>query len=356
MGKSQRAMDTVETIYGKMIVYSNKTWSFLNKSVFDGVMNPRINRIMTLEQEAPFSKQSWNNDICYTTKNNDLSLLKDTVWLCLTEDSNKGFKIPVPGVVTSRYGIRNGKNHNGIDLSLKTGDTVSAAWSGKVRYAKYNDGGFGNLVIIRHYNGLETFYAHLSKLLVFPDQDVIAGETIGLGGNTGHSFGPHLHFEVRFYDDPINPEEMIDFANKKLKTENLFVHKSLFKSGAKPSEYFDDKDVEIIEPVKEPVKIKDKEPKKEDPKKEEVKKEEVKKVEVKKEEVKKEEVKKVEVKKVEVKKVEVKKEKVKYYKVKSGDTLSEIAARHKLTVSKLCELNGIKSTAILSIGKSLRVN
>jgi len=344
-------MDTVETIYGKMIVYSNKTWSFLNKSVFDGVMNPRINRIMTLEQEVPFSKQSWNNDICYTTKNNDLSLLKDTVWLCLTEDSNKGFKIPVPGVITSRYGIRNGKNHNGIDLSLKTGDTVSAAWSGKVRYAKYNDGGFGNLVIIRHYNGLETFYAHLSKLLVFPDQDVIAGETIGLGGTTGHSSGPHLHFEVRFYDDPINPEEMIDFANKKLKIENLFVHKSLFKSGAKPSEYFDDKDVERIEQVKEQVKIKDKEPKKEEVKKVEVKKEEVKKVEVKKEEVKKEEV-----KKVEVKKVEVKKEKVKYYMVKSGDTLSEIAARHKLTVSKLCELNGIKSTAILSIGKSLRVN
>ena len=322
-------MDTVETIYGKMIVYSNKTWSFLNKSVFDGVMNPRINRIMTLEQEAPFSKQPWNNDVCFTTKNNDLSLLKDTIWLCLTEDSNKGFKIPVPGVTTSRYGIRNGKNHNGIDLNLKTGDTVCAAWSGKVRYAKFNDGGFGNLVIIRHYNGLETFYAHLSKLLVFPDQDVIAGETIGLGGSTGHSTGPHLHFEVRFYDDPINPEEMIDFATKKLKFENLFVHKSLFKSGAKPSEYFDDKDVEKIEPKKV----------------EEVKKE---KVEVKKE--------KVEVKKEKEKKVEVRKDKVKYYMVKSGDTLSKIAARHKLTVSKLCQLNGIKSSATLRVGKSLRVN
>ena len=321
-------MDTVETIYGKMIVYSNKTWSFLNKSVFDGVMNPRINRIMTLEQETPFSKQSWNNDVCFTTKNNDLSLLKDTIWLCLIEDSNKGFKIPVPGVTTSRYGIRNGKNHNGIDLNLKTGDTVCAAWSGKVRYAKFNDGGFGNLVIIRHHNGLETFYAHLSKLLVFPDQDVIAGETIGLGGSTGHSTGPHLHFEVRFYDDPINPEEMIDFATKKLKFENLFVHKSLFKSGAKPSEYFDDKDVEKIEPKKV----------------EEVKKE---KVEVKKEKEKEKE---------KEKKVEVRKDKVKYYMVKSGDTLSKIAARHKLTVSKLCQLNGIKSSATLRVGKSLRVN
>ena len=321
-------MDTVETVYGKMIVYSNKTWSFLNKPVFDGVMNPRINRIMTLEQETPFSKQSWNNDVCFTTKNNDLSLLKDTVWLCLTEDSNKGFKIPVPGVTTSRYGIRNGKNHNGIDLNLKTGDTVCAAWSGKVRYAKFNDGGFGNLVIIRHHNGLETFYAHLSKLLVFPDQDVIAGETIGLGGSTGHSTGPHLHFEVRFYDDPINPEEMIDFANKKLKFENLFVHKSLFKSGAKPSEYFDDKEDEKIEPKKV----------------EEVKKE---KIEVKKEKEKEKE---------KEKKVEVRKDKVKYYMVKSGDTLSAIAARHKLTVSKLCQLNGIKSSATLRVGKSLRVN
>jgi len=330
-------MDTVETVYGKMIVYSNKTWSFLNKPVFDGVMNPRINRIMTLEQETPFSKQSWNNDVCFTTKNNDLSLLKDTVWLCLTEDSNKGFKIPVPGVTTSRYGIRNGKNHNGIDLNLKTGDTVCAAWSGKVRYAKFNDGGFGNLVIIRHHNGLETFYAHLSKLLVFPDQDVIAGETIGLGGSTGHSTGPHLHFEVRFYDDPINPEEMIDFANKKLKFENLFVHKSLFKSGAKPSEYFDDKEDEKIEPKKV----------------EEVKKE---KIEVKKEKEKVEVKKEVKKEKEKEKKVEVRKDKVKYYMVKSGDTLSAIAARHKLTVSKLCQLNGIKSSATLRVGKSLRVN
>jgi LysM repeat protein len=337
-------MDTVETVYGKMIVYSNKTWSFLNKPVFDGVMNPRINRIMTLEQETPFSKQSWNNDVCFTTKNNDLSLLKDTVWLCLTEDSNKGFKIPVPGVTTSRYGIRNGKNHNGIDLNLKTGDTVCAAWSGKVRYAKFNDGGFGNLVIIRHHNGLETFYAHLSKLLVFPDQDVIAGETIGLGGSTGHSTGPHLHFEVRFYDDPINPEEMIDFANKKLKFENLFVHKSLFKSGAKPSEYFDDKEDEKIEPKKV-----------EEVKKEkiEVKKE---KVEVKKEKEKVEVKKEKEKEKEKEKKVEVRKDKVKYYMVKSGDTLSAIAARHKLTVSKLCQLNGIKSSATLRVGKSLRVN
>ena len=80
----------------------------------------------------------------------------------------------------------------------------------KIRYSKYNDGGFGNLVIIRHYNGLETFYAHLSKLLVYPNQEVIAGDPIGLGGNTGHSYGSHLHFEIRFFDVPFDPERIID--------------------------------------------------------------------------------------------------------------------------------------------------
>ncbi|MDB3907636.1 M23 family metallopeptidase [Crocinitomicaceae bacterium] len=75
--------------------------------------------------------------------------------------------------------------HNGTDIDLTTGDTVKAAWGGKVRYAKYNDGGFGNLVVIRHHNGLETFYAHLSKHLVVPNQIIEPGEALGLGGETG---------------------------------------------------------------------------------------------------------------------------------------------------------------------------
>ena len=125
----------------------------------------------------------------------------------MVDDIHKDFDCPVQGIVTSRYGYRKGRYHNGIDLNLRTGDTVKAAFSGRVRYAKWNDGGFGNLVIIRHHNGLETFYAHLSKHLVAPDQEVKAGEPIGLGGNTGRSFGAHLHFEVRFYDAPMNPEE-----------------------------------------------------------------------------------------------------------------------------------------------------
>ena len=100
----------------------------------------------------------------------------------MVDDLHKEFVCPVPGIVTSRYGYRKGRYHNGTDLNLRTGDTVVAAFSGRVRYAKWNDGGFGNLVIIRHHNGLETFYAHLSKHLVAPDQEVKAGEPIGLGG------------------------------------------------------------------------------------------------------------------------------------------------------------------------------
>lgn len=304
---AQKALDTVDTQFGQMIIYSNKTWAFYNKNVFDGILNRRIHKIMTEEQDQPFV-QKWNNEVCFTSRN-DLSRLKDTVWLCVNDEEHSDFKIPVPGIVTSRYGFRSGRNHNGIDLDLDVGDTVCAAWSGKIRYAKYNEGGFGNLVVVRHHNGLETFYAHLSKLLVFPDQEVKAGEPIGLGGNTGRSFGAHLHFEVRFYDAPMNPEEIINFAKKEVKNENLLVHKGLFRPGAKPTDYYEEhpqeepKDPEIVVPNP----------------------------------------------------VVVRKPQIKYYRVKSGDTLTEIADRNNLTVSKLCELNGLKPTSVLQVGRSLRI-
>lgn len=311
---SQRVMDTVDTPYGKMIIYSNKTWVFFNKPIFDGIMNPRIHKIMTQEQEIPFT-QTWNNEECFSSKNNDLSRLKDTLWLNSNKAVHNNFKMPIRGSVTSQYGIRKGRNHNGIDLSLKTGDTVFATWSGKIRYAKYNDGGFGNLVIIRHHNGLETFYAHLSGFLVFPDQDVAAGEAIGLGGSTGRSSGPHLHYEIRFYEAPINPELVIDFETKKLKNPNLFVHKSFFSQGIKPIDYNDDthavelsenSDTSVIIAIPKPPII-------------------------------------------------IKQAKIRYHKVKSGDTLTNIAARNNTTVSKLCQLNGIKPTSIIQLGKSLRI-
>ena len=313
--EAQRVIDTVDTPYGKMLLYSNKTWAFFNKPVFDGIMNPRIHKIMTNNQDILYT-QFWNNEVCFMSKDNDLSKLKDTIWLNLNNESNVEFKMPVPGAVTSPYGFRKGRNHNGVDMSLKTGDTIYAVWSGKIRYAKYNDGGFGNLVIIRHHNGLETLSAHLSKFLVFPDQDVVAGEPIGLGGSTGRSSGPHLHFEIRFYEAPINPEFLIDFESKKLRQQNLFVHKSLFLPGLKPIESFDDSYLTELPQTNDSLSIQlpiIKPP------------------------------------------VIIQKPKIKYYRVKSGDTLTEIANRNNTTVSKLCQLNGIKPTSIIQLGKSLRI-
>lgn len=130
---------------------------------------------------------------------------------------------PVNGRVTSPYGYRRrfGRMHKGIDLSLHVGDTVRAAFSGKVRLTKYEARGYGYYVVMRHDNGMETVYGHLSRFLVKPDQVVKAGDPIVLGGNTGRSTGPHLHFETRYLGIAINPAAIIDFDNR-------VVHKDVF--------------------------------------------------------------------------------------------------------------------------------
>ena len=144
-------------------------------------MNPRINALM-LAQDPSF-RHPWSNDVCFTSRN-DMSKLKDTLWLCVNDEYDQNFHMPAPGLVTSRYGPRNGRNHNGIDIDLETGDTVYATWSGKVRYAKYNDGGYGNLVILKHNNTYLTAYAHNQTLLVKEDQTVQKGQRIAVMGST----------------------------------------------------------------------------------------------------------------------------------------------------------------------------
>jgi murein DD-endopeptidase MepM/ murein hydrolase activator NlpD len=115
--------------------------------------------------------------------------------------------------VTSKYGPRRRRMHRGIDLGLKTGDTIKVAFDGKVRIKSYERRGYGYYLVIRHPNGLETVYGHLSKFLVKENQIVRAGQAIALGGNTGRSTGSHLHFETRFLGKDINPAEIIDFDN-----------------------------------------------------------------------------------------------------------------------------------------------
>lgn len=127
----------------------------------------------------------------------------------------RGYHMPVPGGVTSNYGYRArfGRMHKGIDLKLKSNDTIYAAFDGKVRVSNYEAKGFGNYLIIRHPNKLETIYGHMNKALVKQGQTVRAGQPIGLGGSTGRSTGPHLHFETRYMGYPINPAAIFDFAN-----------------------------------------------------------------------------------------------------------------------------------------------
>lgn len=126
------------------------------------------------------------------------------------------FHMPVPGAVTSHFGWRPkfGRMHKGVDMRLSVGDTVRAAFSGKIRLTKFEGKGYGYYVVIRHDNGMETVYGHLSKFLVKPNQRIKAGQPIALGGNTGRSTGPHLHFETRYMGLAINPEKIIDFAHK----------------------------------------------------------------------------------------------------------------------------------------------
>jgi len=119
---------------------------------------------------------------------------------------------PVATFITSHFGMRRYRFHYGTDLKLNVGDPVHAAFNGKVRITGYEAGGYGNYVVIRHDNGLETVYGHLSKVLVHENQPLKAGDVLGLGGSTGHSTGPHLHFETRYLGNAINPEKLFDFA------------------------------------------------------------------------------------------------------------------------------------------------
>ena len=134
-------------------------------------------------------------------------LLRNTQWQC---SFSKPFDREM--IVTSKFGYRDGRNHNGIDLDLRVGDPVKSMFAGKVRYSRFHEG-YGRLVIVRHYNGLETYYAHLHRLKVEVGQEVEAGEVVGLGGSSGHSTGSHLHLEVRFKGIPLNPEHLVVFQD-----------------------------------------------------------------------------------------------------------------------------------------------
>lgn len=158
----------------------------------------------------------------------DALTFNDTVRILLKDPGHCDYVHPFNGNVTSTFAFRSYRYHFGVDINLETGDSVRCAFDGKVRIAQRSKT-YGYVVVVRHNNGLETYYAHLSKLCVRPGDDVEAGMLLGLGGNTGHSFGSHLHFEVRFRGQPIDPNYLIDFKNQRVRCDEYLLTKSDFK-------------------------------------------------------------------------------------------------------------------------------
>lgn len=223
----------------------------------------------------------------------------------------RGFHMPTaPTYVTSPYGYRKRfrRMHKGIDLKVHIGDTIYAAFDGRVRIVR-NQGrrqGYGLYVVIRHNNRLETVYGHLSKFLVQPDDYVKAGDPIALGGNTGRSTGPHLHFETRYMGYAINPAAIFDFANHTTHTDQYLFTKNTYMNARDYAP-----DASTYARAESPAKSSG---------------------------------------------ASSTKGRSSYYTIRRGDTLSRIAAHHGTTVMKLCKLNGLKTTSKLSVGKKIRIN
>ncbi len=271
-----------------IVLFNDNTWRYVR------------NREISADDDTVFTTdwdttklQPYSKDL----KDLPVSLVIDLV------DSLKSYHYPRIGRVNSKYGPRRRGIHQGTDIGLKIGDPIYAVFDGRVRLTQNYRGGYGNLIVLRHDNGLETFYGHLSEILVKPEQWVTAGQVIGYGGNTGRSTGPHLHFEVRYKGQSFDAERLIDFTTGTLRRETFLLKRSYFSPYSRFTQDFD----EEIQSAEED------------------------------------------------KKIAAEAAAVKYHIVKSGDTLGRIAINNHTTVRKLCQLNGIKETTILRIGQRIRV-
>lgn len=145
----------------------------------------------------------------------------ELVTLRLTEPYDHPFVNPVIGPVISKFGRRGRRMHTGTDIKLNSGDTVRCAFDGKVRLAK-RFSGYGNLVLVRHSNGLETIYGHLKTIKVNVNDTIKAGDLIGLGGRTGRATCDHLHFETRLFGEPFDSNKYIDFKLCALRSNHIY--------------------------------------------------------------------------------------------------------------------------------------
>ena len=238
-----------------------------------------------------------------------------SIWVVDTLDS---YVCPNQTHVRSQFGYRHGRRHQGVDLPYPTGTPVPAAFDGKVRISDYV-GGYGNLVVIRHANGLETFYGHLSKRNVQSGDWVSAGDIIGLGGSTGRSTGPHLHFETRYKGAAFDPTWLIDFETGALRHRLLKIRSWYFNPNQRDVQNVDDED-EIFRTDEE----------------DRIAAEEA-------------------ARKEAAARAAAEAAAIRYHTIRSGDTLSGIAKKYHTTVRRLCQLNGISEKTVLRVGKRLRV-
>lgn len=209
---------------------------FVEKLRPDSVLPYSISESMDFHPASNYYSE-WDEDLSNLFKD---QFAADTTYRLELENSQFGcFKMPAWGPISSPFGWRYRRYHKGIDIQLRKGDTVTAAFDGMVRFAQ-KKGGYGNVVIVRHYNGLETVYAHLSKIKVSEGQVIGAGDLIGLAGSTGHSTGPHLHFEVRFMGLPINPQYILslDYGSLLFNTVALQKQKCGLLSAYQPNTEF----------------------------------------------------------------------------------------------------------------------
>lgn len=186
----------------------------------DSVALQRIIYTENYESPAEDLYEDWSNKYAHHE-----TALPDSFRISLKE-----FCMPTDSrLITSNFGSRWGRQHKGLDIKVYIGDTIRAAFPGKVRVVRYEGRGYGKYVVIRHYNGLETIYGHMSAQLVKEDQEVRAGDPIGLGGNTGRSTGSHLHFETRLCGVALNPALMFDFRNQDVVDDYYMFRKSSYQ-------------------------------------------------------------------------------------------------------------------------------
>ena len=276
-----RAIDTLNTPdkYVKIVLFDDHTWDYIE------LERPDIDTTGLFDD--------WDIESIHAYRDVKVSDLPEEFDL-LVVDSVHRFGAPYVGRRSSTFKYRKGRPHNGIDIPLRVGDTIRCPFDGVVRYVGGGKatGGYGNLVVVRHSNGLETYYGHLSQRLVSENDLVAAGEPLGLGGSTGRSTGPHLHFEVRYMGKPFDPERVINFDNGTLRDTLLTLKRHYFNVG---SHYgMTDKESKAVTDAV-------------------------------------------------------------YYTVKKGDTLGAIARKYGTTVNAICKLNGISSKKVLRIGQRLRV-